>query len=898
MAIWSNKERIRKSPIDTITIKSKQDLEQHLNQKINDKRIVDFFKGKNSTIETSSHELEKLKTWYTLEKVNLFLKASKKSIIEKTQDSMAGFKNNWVADIIKQWDKESRESAQWAKDFIEKAIKDPSQIWNKIEEKVEKIKDKAIEEAKEKGTQMLNEAVPGFWKITLFIEKIKKAWGAAKSTMDTQWGFWGIMSAIALLFWVLFWGKKLSENPSKDDVPVKKTPQTLPTNNKKSAKESKNTASLDINNTVDPEHYYYHAGVAALIHFSGNTFEWWSSAKPSIRKFANENIESLKEIKKTWEFKGKEIDADDKTMIKSMLSEDVTTLLKTSLNSSIVKQTLENSPQKLQQLLGEQNYTNILSLIEKWDFDYMQLPLKDISVISLFSINSFWLLTINSLKEMLKTTLGSLKESSIDFEQITQSITWKKNGIVSNSIISAFTTEYDPLKFWWNSKIHSKQDGTIRNSIWERLKHKENSQENKEQLDKLISFKNWLSSDDFLGDNSKTLLKHFGKEKKFSESLDYLWVVALYTILWGKQSLEHLTTLDYPVLYKTISFIIGSTGDKWHASWYLRDVVSYFASSDEKTPIFKNSNEKEALKIIMETWAKDTLTIIWKEVKDKLGWAWLMEDKVINDAMWILTGLSASKAGTIAMKKWAIIKGSTLKKFWLIAIFSAAASLLHTTYNAWSEFLDELWGFSKPSDPKNLSTEQLNQRIQQADDFNNRFHNVETDTEKFGIFTWKKWLEILYKNNIYKLWLEDETFDWAKNKIISLIEWGINLLNFEKGEWLWDNMPNSIQQNLKDFVKDAHTWLESEKYSIAIQGKLYDLSKIKFDKTKVILWEWKDTLSIWFKSLLSAINSDPRYPKKLLHKNEDNKNDPYYILLEWKDNSLALRKIGTIKTQA
>ena len=634
--------------------------------------------------------------------------------------------------------------------------------------------------------------------------------------------------------------------------------------------------SIDPSNINKPkEKFYYHSWMWSLLHLSGINLDSWDDTKDTLNKFQNESLTRLEDIKISWNFKWKELTLVDKKVLKTLLNKDTTVLLKSSLKDRVLEKTLENNKLKLEQLLWSEYY-EILTSISNWNLKIKNLSLNAISILSLFSINSFWILAINWVSEKFEWLFDYFGTDTVNLEDIKKDIEWRKNWIISSDLITALNV---------NNKIH------ILKAKWTDKKVKNDlvNFDNQEELNKLIDFKNWLlSNEEFLWEKSKTLLWKFDKWKIFKTNLSYAGLIAIYTILWWKQSLDNLNTLDLPVLYKVISVILWrDNAAEW--SDYLSNVMWYFASSNANEDIFKDENDKKALSIITKRLAFDYLNFIIRQTQEKLGYLWLFTNKYINDWMFTAAWLWLKKVWWKMLKKWAVFSGSKIKWLWYLTIISWIASAIHTTYNKWSNIFKELSEFEDKEFSK-LAEDELKVYIKKAEELNKKMITrdieVNWNLEKVLFFTWNNWLEIIHNGKIYKLWVWFKRFwdieNFSKDIVANLWEFSSWFLDFIKQE-----IPKDYSEKIAEMQKDTTNWSMNKTFKF--KWKEYDFSNVKILWNDIII-KWSPDLKYTLKKLVTKfINSKNYHPKKTIG-DEEIVSITYKVIEEWNtdDNNIIL----------
>ena len=613
--------------------------------------------------------------------------------------------------------------------------------------------------------------------------------------------------------------------------------------------------------------FYYHSWIWTLIHLAWNDLKFNESSKKSVNKFQKKSFSELMEININWKIDWKELDKIDKEVLNSILGQDAEILLKSSLKADVVKKTLENNAIKLNDLLWWREYSSILASIKDKTFKIDNLSLNAISILSLFSINSFWLLAIEGVKDNFKWIFEYFTSSSIDLGEIKKDIEWRKNWLISKKLIDAINEHY---------KIHRL------NATWtdEKIKTQLKGFENQDELNELIDFKNWLLNDAFLWEKSKTLLWKFGKADIFSKNLTYAGVIAIHAVLGWKKSLENLNTLDLPVLYKVISIIVGR-GNPAYGSSYIADVMKYFTLENDET-IFKNENDKKALGIIAERLWKDYLNFIYREVKEKLWYVWLFDNEMWNDLTSIVWWTIAKWIWSKMISKWAILKWAWLKKFGYLAIFSWLASAIHTTYNNGSEMFSKLSSFKDKADMDGADESILNE----AEKFNKNLISKDIEDENWNkirvlLYTWENWLEIIHDNNIYKLWVWFNRYGTSKEvaKDIMRTLWGWVMSFYD--EYIKDELPEDVTTHITTKKEFEDFWKNDK---VEFKWKEYNFSKIEIKWNKIKIWEW-EFLEFDLDSFLEKfIKSNDISPEKL-GGGENNKTIKYRIIEKWDSDS-------------
>jgi len=735
------------------------------------------------------------------------------------------------------------------------------------EKKAKEILEEKKKELDKKLRAQANKKIPFIWE---FFYDLAKDW--VKEPGEDAWIFdkifWKIWKYIWMAILWYLWVKKWVEE--MQNLKVEKT--WGKEDDKKKAgdkKENKEEEEKGKETNEKENNFYYKTWIISLLHLSG--IDSKIDIKSSLNKFEWKTLKELEEIKKSWKMNWKELTDEDKKFLDVLFSKNSKILLKSSLKPEILKKTLEKNKEKLKKLLAWE-YNDIEKALNEWTFKIENLSLKAISILSLFSINSFWLLAIEWIKSNFEWVFDFLNDTTnIKFDEIKKDLEQKRNSIISEELLKALTQ--NPHFTFYKKKANS-NDSELR----EYLK----DFKNKEELEKFINFKNWLLWKEFLWKDSKTLLWKFNKSEKFKENLTYAWVIALYTILWWEQNLENLSIIDLPVLYKTISIILWRRNAALKSD-YITDVIWYYAKWDEDN-IFKDPNDKEALKIITETLVEDYSKFIIRQIQEKLGYVWLMKWEYLNDVSAILVGLWLKKVWWKMMKKWLIFKWSFVKKLWYLALISWIASAIHTTYNKGSELFKELSEF-KDKNYSEMSDSELKNFIEKAENLNKRMITKEIEInwkkEKFLLFSSKNWLEIIYNNKIYKLWIWFSRFWDLKqiwNTIMRSLWWeSVDIFN----KYLKDELPGEISEYIVSKKDIESYWNNTE---MEFKWKKYNFSKIEIKGNEIIIWEWENILKLSLETFLKKVAlANDLHPEKL-YSTESNEKISYKIIENWYDD--------------
>jgi hypothetical protein len=352
------------------------------------------------------------------------------------------------------------------------------------------------------------------------------------------------------------------------------------------------------------------------------------------------------------------------------------------------------------------------------------------------------------------------------------------------------------------------------------------------QLEKIISFKNWLL-DWFLA-NNKNLINKSGYTEDFKKSLNYKWVILLYLTLGWEESLQNMSAFDLPVLYEVTGAII-EWERPWRWSWYKSEVAKYIAGKDE-SDIFDDQEER-SLEIIWAKLAFDWLEFSVNQLKKKLWKTTIL----FNDNIVWSVGTVAAWFGMMKYV-WRLIPQARLVG--LLVSMTWLGSLFTDLYWKESSILQDIKALF--SWEKNQWDTDIFEYAQKIESFSNSIETREVQmngkTETVSFYPWDKWLEVIHNWSIYRLNIWPSPLDIdieSPSEIVS--------------EWSETIGGQLSSKPLMSASIDTYKWKE------------IDFSKMKFHNDTIILWTDEESIPLDFSKITNALSLwEIHNPKKLL----------------------------------
>lgn len=686
----------------------------------------------------------------------------------------------------------------------------------KAQKELEKNKDKLEKELREKVDKKLPLGIG--WSIFDWGMDLIKSWEDKEASFFDK-----IFSKIWLFILGLLGVKKGYEKlkDMKAEDFIKNEWKTTDTSSKP------NETLLEwIDEWKEENNFYYFSWMNILMHFSWNKAD---NSKDSLEKMRDKKYSEISNINKSilWE-KPSSLAIDNFNNTKeSLISEDSRALIKSSLSKEKVAFILEKNENFINWKIKWERISELKDMISKNKFDHEKLTLNEISILLFAWTNTLWILGLSQTKNIFEWVKGYLTDDNgMNFDNMKDELITKRKWLISDRLFKWFTELWWDFWFWWKTYLDNE---TLRK------KFEKYPQEDKNQLEKIINFKDWLLNW-FLNEN-KNLLVELDYNEDFKNSLDYRWVILLYLALAWNESLDKSSSFDLSAIYKIISTIIN-WWDHWKWSAYLSSVVEYIASED-KNNIF-TKEEKKWLEIVWSKLTLDWLRISVNQLKDKLWFTQILFNDNIAWSVW------TTVAGYGIFKyAWRIIPQArllwlTISWLWLTSLFTdmywMKSSLLDDIRSldiAWKKDLD-LGDYKKQIDKinNNIKTEEI---------------EVDWKNEKVSYYSWKKWLEVIYKNEIYRL----DTWPNPLDKDFSLSD-------------IWSQLPS---EKIISSDIDNYKWKE------------IDFSQISFSKDKIIFWTWDDVLTLDNSKIKESLKKyDIKNPKKLF--SDEDYIDMEYLVVE------------------
>lgn len=468
----------------------------------------------------------------------------------------------------------------------------------------------------------------------------------------------------------------------------------------------------------------FRTGSNLLIWLSGkemDTLRWESAIKASFMDgnpeikgsgLKDKTIEQLRAIKSTPVEKDKVLWVHKDSpkyskilneLLESMTSNNVATLVGVWLDKQALEYIIkpkETMNLKLasyfweSQGAGEERLVDIFLASQKSDFDIEQeLSFYELSILYLQTLPALRFPAVDGLKG-----LGSEMKEMM-FVGSGASLETGMLPILSAKLLKN-VAGWDPVTFGWKNRVNPSKDSDFREGVSSGLDEVEIA-----ELDKLIAFKNYLQSPEFI--NNKKLKLSPEQKILFNNNLDYRWVVALYGVLWGQKNLD-INPVNLPVLVYTIAKVIGFKSSLWDENanyeWglyignYSKDVLlngKESGLSDDEISVIEIYKDA-TIDLVLMKYINDWMSSIWGatgftgtdlttlSVVSLVGWFWLkgVWNKMIAAKMksrgLSLSWIVAKKFWILGMLFWAVVGGIEIAR-WKFKIWWFARDIEEAT---------------------------------------------------------------------------------------------------------------------------------------------------------------------------------------------------------------------------
>ena len=566
------------------------------------------------------------------------------------------------------------------------------------------------------------------------------------------------------------------------------------------------------------DNFYYFSGLNTLTYFAWNESD---NSKETFEKIRDIKFQDLEDTDTSiLNSDNAEIHDNFKKTKESLLWNDSRVLLSTSLSTQKMNAILEKNTTFFEGKIDAEHLGEIRDSVKQSTFSYEQLSFDEIGLMLFASTNTLGILGLEGGIEWIDDIKAFISEDSgIEIDKVKHELIWKRQGLISDSLFSRFVGLWNVRKMWGEAYMNEE------NLRWS-SSMKDLSDAESVQLEKIISFKNWLL--DWFLKNNKNLLVEKWYDEDFKNSLNYKWVILLYLTLGWEESLENMSAFDLPILYEVTGSIIEWWDRKWRGNGYKSEVVKYIAGKDEHN-IF-DEEEEESLEII---WAK--LAVDWLEYSVNILKKKLWKTTILfNDNLAWSAGVTVAWLGMMKYL-WKIIPQARLA--WLAVSVVGMLSVLTDLYGKSSSLLEDMeWLFSWDKNEWEIDIIEYTQKIESfTDSIETREIEMNGKMETVWFYAWQKWLEVIHDGTIYKLDTGPSPLD-------------IDIPSLS--ESVWDQLPSTP---LNSASTDTYKW------------KKIDFSKVEFRGDDIIFWEDKNSVSLALIKITDALELwEIKHPRKLV----------------------------------
>ncbi len=531
--------------------------------------------------------------------------------------------------------------------------------------------------AGEKMIQKITEKIPFLWAIVWFMW----AWFWAsvfKWFSDFKkegWVFWWILGKFFGIEKELQeWENQIANFTNNTDVVINTIKdQVEPIS-------TPNIMSESIVENIDTSKYQYLIWYKLLLGLSGVSLENNSSKDTIWNQLFEVKYSDFLEQRNEVGFRNKMTEGNSASLkqyekiSEALTSEKVHTLLRIWLSWNMVASILVNNETNIPnenfiENFWESRLNEILQMIENWEYNYAKL-----------SIGEIWMLYSATIPAISNRTISS---AAAGFWKWVQEIMWVSNDFIKENQEKSFFSESFIKKMGrdldqWREKFNFKEDKLIE-EFWL------TGEQEIEDLRKLNNFKDYILSDEFIGNNKLMLSEeHRGL---LESKLNYKWMIALYGVMWGNK-LEEISPVNTPIIVWLLNKIMSTgnkPGDNMTAANYLAGFWKEILIPWE-TSVF-TEDEKAVFDIYKEKILDMTILSYMKEINGIIGLAVNKEDLlstwVAVWATWLWLRYLWKKSTGASIKAW------RYPFLWKIATKAGWAGIIWWTLMGWLAIISE-----------------------------------------------------------------------------------------------------------------------------------------------------------------------------------------------------------------
>lgn len=830
---------------------------------MSDSKKIELFKSKEKKSQLKERFEKEGYNWKEVkEKLEII---SKKEEIDKKLDEL-----QWNIDenynYLKWLLEKYKDDFDWKESLLDTAKKS---VEDKIEAEKSKLKEKLLQKTKD---------IPIIWwllyKALKWVDESKEEktedWFFEKTKKSFFWWLWG--SLLSIFGWFIaydnykeeierLWSKLWDELKKWFDSMVWKTekkpdlwkvwevPETSfvePTVEKKETKEEEKGLKENI------DKIFYPAWFRLIISLSWEKLikevSVWKISEGLSEVSYNDFLDKAKnqDFKDNilWEEKENQLLKDQYDKVyESLSSKNTKDLLRIGLKAEIVEKILlwkdknkENI--KIKNEIWEERFTEILDSIKNNNFDYKKLKIKELSILYLHTIPVF--------------TSWALSWVADELNIFAHDIIWWWSELKD-------TLESSKWDFF-SKNLLEKLLPTKTEIIWKDLDSliaelKIVDKKDKEDLEKLVVFKNEVFTEKFL--NNKKLMLDDNTKNILSRKMDYKHIIALYGIMWWNSNLDELSPINMPIVLALLYNIIKSWNnfsDSMTASNYIKNYVKNSLLPDNWKDIFTEDE-----KTVMKIYGKKLLDIFIISYLEKFySWTWLVTNKewlrdaaLISWASWVTLRYIWVKWTKKALKAWKLpFLSWYLRKAWWVWIISwlAFGWLSIIWDNEQSEHYSEKFDSDLEKAYNDVDAKRVIELIESHDKWVKEY---DFDWKKLFLVSYE-WKEpyVIYDGKIYAISVfeDTQTVEWTLRWLVPFLERD-NTYNWEsikevRVEWdeiiFWDKV---ITINFKSLQNEG---LEKINLPTDTLSNLTELAKkTPFFWDSTFWWKSIEILKLW-----------------------------------------------------
>lgn len=462
---------------------------------------------------------------------------------------------------------------------------------------------------------------------------------------------------------------------------------------------------------------------------------------------------------------------------------------------------------------SERELNSILSQSEKWIFNWKDLSFEQISVLYIGSIPALRVPAIWGLKDLSSSVHALIFWDTGIVNEVSQS--W-----ISQDVVSWFATLGADLTYGIASL--QKDDTEIQEQVlsgipeWSR-------EESSETVSEIIEFKNQLLLD---FSTQKKLGLDLDNQALFKKNLSYGYVLALYSILWGKADLELISPLALPpllfVTWKILAWWdIENSLESWEFIWrYLYNVLD-----SEKSPL--TEDEEKVLEIYGKK-AFDSIFLshfraIWNALWVQEWFTWIDTSQL---ALWSFAWWAVLNLGGKALTARAL-KRDKISLSWVAARRFGGYAMIASIIIWGTNWYAKSWSWNQRSERVQwaLDSSDTRELVRLLQEERNAIKNIETkDGKKVTVFAYE--------------W-EAPRFV-IDGRVYEVNTWPLNLIEQINS---WINWTKVIGNFAKDFIS-TDTWI----------NKWVDMKLQRYEWGNIVFWQGEDTVKIPLNSVINRIS--------------------------------------------